>query len=83
MTKQNPTGLHPLVVELRALRIQAGMSMGELARKSGLNLSTISEMEAGHYWPTLKSLGMYASAMGVKLALKDMKVVLIDKEEKP
>lgn len=69
MTKENPTGLHPLVVELRAARIRAGMSMNEVMRMTGLNISTISEMEAGHYWPTLKSLETYASAVGVRLAL--------------
>lgn len=69
MTKENPTGLHPLVVELRVHRIRADMSMNEVMRKTGLNISTISEMEAGHYWPTLKSLEAYASAVGLRLAL--------------
>jgi transcriptional regulator with XRE-family HTH domain len=69
MTKDSPAGLHPLVAELRAARIQAGMSMNELMRKTGLNISTISEMEAGHYWPMLKSLEAYASGLGVKLTI--------------
>lgn len=69
MTKKNPKGLHHLVAELRAARIRAGMSMNEVMRMTGLNISTISEMEAGHYWPTLKSLETYASAVGVRLAL--------------
>lgn len=69
MTKEDPTGVHPLVVELRALRFRAGMSMSEAARKGGMHVSTISEMEAGHYWPTLRSLETYASAMGVKIGL--------------
>jgi transcriptional regulator with XRE-family HTH domain len=69
MTKRNPTGAHPLVAELRELRLRAGMSMSDAARKAGMHVSTISEMEAGHYWPTLKSLELYASAVDVKLAL--------------
>jgi transcriptional regulator with XRE-family HTH domain len=71
VTKDKPTGVHPLVGELRALRIHAGMSMSELARLSGVNVSTISEMEAGHYWPMLKSVDAYASALGVKLTWED------------
>jgi transcriptional regulator with XRE-family HTH domain len=69
VTKENPTGVHPLVRELRALRIRAGMTVTEVAKKGGVHVSTISEMEAGYYWPSVGSLESYAGAMNMKLAL--------------
>jgi transcriptional regulator with XRE-family HTH domain len=50
---------------LRRLRAERGVSASELARRSGLGRSTLSELEAGRGNPTVGTLWSLADALGV------------------
>lgn len=68
---RNPTS--PAVADrvghaLRALRRDAGVSLSELARRSGVGKATLSELEAGRRNPTLETLYALTTALGVPLA---------------
>lgn len=49
----------------RALREDAGMSLSELARRSGLSKGALSQIEAGQANPTVETLWSLAQALGV------------------
>lgn len=49
---------------LRAERARAGMSQGELAEKSGVNVTTISAYERGDMVPGAGNLFALADALG-------------------
>jgi len=53
---------------LRALRHAAGLSLSELARRSGLGKATLSELEAGRRNPTLDTLYALTTTLGVPLS---------------
>jgi transcriptional regulator with XRE-family HTH domain len=52
---------------LQALRRSTGVSLSELARRSGVGKATLSELEAGHRNPTLETLCALTTALGVPL----------------
>ena len=56
---------------LHALREQAGVSVTDLAAKSGLNRTYIHNLEAGYRKPTLLTAARLAKALGVSLAVFD------------
>lgn len=51
---------------LKKLRRQQKMSQMELAQKSGLDLTTINELESGNRQPMLKTTWKIANALKVK-----------------
>ena len=53
--------------KIRDLRKQAKLSQEELAAKSKLDLTSISEIESGLRNPSLKTLNKIASALKVKI----------------
>jgi transcriptional regulator with XRE-family HTH domain len=53
---------------LRALRSAAGLSLSELARRSGVGKATLSELEAGRRNPTLETLYALTTALGAPLS---------------
>lgn len=53
---------------LRDLRAGRGISLSELARRSGIGKGTLSELEAGRRNPTLETLYALTSALGVPLS---------------
>jgi len=60
----------PETAELvRALRVRAGLSVRELARRSGLSPSTITRIEAGAVDPVVGTLRQLAQASGMTLHL--------------
>lgn len=58
----------PLAANLRRLRQRAGLSVVELARRSGLGRATLTQLEAGGGNPTLETLYALAAELGVPLA---------------
>ena len=55
---------------LKKARLEAGLSLSQLATRAALDKATLSRLEAGlHLNPTLDTLGRYALALGRGLAL--------------
>jgi hypothetical protein len=55
---------------LKKARLEAGLSLSQLAARATLDKATLSRLEAGlHLNPTLDTLGRYALALGRGLAL--------------
>jgi transcriptional regulator with XRE-family HTH domain len=50
---------------LKHIRIEKGMSQGDIERKTGLLRSYLSRVENGHTVPSLDTLGRIAEAVGV------------------
>jgi len=58
--------LEPLVgMRIRALRNQQGLSLRALSSQCGLSINAISQIERGESSPTLSSLHVLATALGV------------------
>ena len=53
----------------RSTRVRCGLSQEELARKSGIPRTTISNIEMGRRNPTLKTLILLSEAMGKELKI--------------
>ena len=62
---------HPIVILLARRRRALGLTQTELARRIGTSQSAISDMELGTASPTLRTLGRYASAVGLMLVLAE------------
>ena len=55
-------------LRLRELRTARGLSLSELARRSGVGKATVSELEAGRRNPTLETLYALVTALKVPLS---------------
>lgn len=53
---------------LRSLRLAAGLTQAELARRTGIHRPNIARVEAGRHTPSLETLNRLASAIGVPAA---------------
>jgi DNA-binding XRE family transcriptional regulator len=53
---------------LRKLRLAAGLTQAELARRTGIHRPNIARVEAGRHTPSLETLNRLASAIGVPTA---------------
>jgi ribosome-binding protein aMBF1 (putative translation factor) len=63
---------------LKALREQQGLSISDLAERTGMDRAMISRLENGHMDnPTITTMNRYAKALGKRL------VVCLADEEKP
>jgi len=58
----------PLAANLRRLRARAGLTVVELARRSGVGRATLTQLEAGGGNPTLETLYALANELAVPLA---------------
>lgn len=54
-----------LGARLRALRVAAGLTQAELARRTGIHRPNIARVEAGRHTPSLETLSRLANAIGV------------------
>jgi len=54
---------------IRKARLQAGLSQREIARKSGITVSFLSQVEKNKSTPSLKSLQSIAQALDMKVNL--------------
>ncbi len=50
---------------LKALRLAAGLTQAELARRTGIHRPNIARVEAGRHTPSLETIARLASAIGV------------------
>jgi transcriptional regulator with XRE-family HTH domain len=53
---------------IRSLRLQKGMSQGDIEKRTGLLRCYLSRVENGHTIPSLETLAKIAAAMDVPLA---------------
>jgi DNA-binding XRE family transcriptional regulator len=62
--------LRACIAELKKAREAAGLTLAQLADKTGLATETLCRLETGQVTnPTWKTLGLYAAAVGRKLTL--------------
>ncbi len=61
---------HALGADLRALRVDAGVSQRAVARAAGLDSGYLSRIEAGTAEPSLTVLGVIAEALGADLSVR-------------
>ena len=62
----NPTNLRLILgVKLRQLRNERDLSLSELAEKSGMSVSYLSEIEKGKKYPTPDKIIQLANAMSI------------------
>lgn len=54
-----------LGARVRELRLQAGLTQAELARRTGIHRPNIARVEAGRHTPSLETLARLAAAIGV------------------
>lgn len=54
-----------LGARIRALRLAAGLTQAELARRTGIHRPNIARVEAGRHTPSLETLARLATAIGV------------------
>jgi transcriptional regulator with XRE-family HTH domain len=57
-----------IAANLRRLRVARELSMGDLARATGLGKATLSELESGRANPTIGTLGVIAGTLRVPVA---------------
>jgi ribosome-binding protein aMBF1 (putative translation factor) len=61
--------IQQLLLDLKKARTASGLSLADLAQRTGMDKSVLSKMENGqHGIPTLPSLARYAQAIGRQLA---------------
>jgi len=53
---------------LKLIRIEKGLSQGDIEKRTGLLRSYLSRVENGHTVPSLETLGKISTALGVTLA---------------
>jgi DNA-binding XRE family transcriptional regulator len=58
-----------LGARLRELRLAAGLTQAELARRTGIHRPNIARVEAGRHTPSLETLARIANAIGVSTTL--------------
>ena len=61
---------HPIVKELRRIRIESKLSQVELACDMGVGQNVLSFREMGRVSPQLNTLSEWAEALGYELTLK-------------
>lgn len=62
--------MNSVVEELKAYRIQKGISQQKLAELAGTSQPIISQIECGLIQPTIKMLTQIADALGKKISVK-------------
>ena len=65
LTDDTPMDGARLGARLRALRLEAGLTQAELARRTGIHRPNIARVEAGRHTPSLETLARLAQAIGV------------------
>ncbi len=70
MTRSAEESLLRGLVELKRARQDRGLSLSEISRRSGIDLASLSRLEAGkNPNPTFETLSRYADALGLRLEL--------------
>lgn len=59
--------LRAYIAQLKETRESIGLTLAEVAKRTGLAVETLSRLETGALTnPTWKTLGVYAAALGLK-----------------
>lgn len=66
---------HQIGAQVVRLRKERGWNQGELARRSGLHQSCISDVEAGQRLPTQRTLIAILSAFGLQMAWVEIDII--------
>ncbi len=67
--------MRSLIVGLKSVRLQRGLSLGEVGEKSGIGKANLSRLEnVADPNPTIDTILRYADAIGVKISLAVDKV---------
>lgn len=69
-TRRNIRNIHPLVEALHQRRLERGISLHKLARKTGYDVFTLGAWERGKYSPSLLRFNDVADALGLKIVLQ-------------
>ena len=70
MTRSAEESLLRGLVELKRARQDRRLSLSEISRRSGIDLASLSRLEAGkNPNPTFETLSRYADALGLRLEL--------------
>jgi DNA-binding XRE family transcriptional regulator len=72
-----PKALHPVFDQLRTLRIEQGLTQGEVGKRSGYSLDVIFKMETGKNLPRMKTFLDLCDFLNV-----DVQLVLRQKTER-
>jgi transcriptional regulator with XRE-family HTH domain len=59
--------VHPLIMELRNIRVQARQPADDVAYKIGVSRAAVSHWETGRKEPTIDHLCEYAASLGYKI----------------
>jgi DNA-binding XRE family transcriptional regulator len=60
-----------ILAALKKARAEAGLSLADVAERSGIDKAALSRLENGHHeHPTLATLGRYATAVGKQLVVQ-------------
>lgn len=62
-------GQHPLVGELKTIRLRRGLTQQKLADVAGVSLAWWEDVERGNINPSIHLLGYVAEAVGMRIAL--------------
>src|SRR5919106_1185133 len=68
MEQSVDTFVKTVAANVRALRMQAGMTLAELATAAGLGKSTLAQLESGRANPSVETLWAIAAALQVPFA---------------
>lgn len=63
------------MIDIKALRIEQGMTQKELAEKSGIKASNLCRYELGQRVPTTKTMSKILQALGLEINIKIAKKV--------
>ena len=62
--------MEEVIKELKGRRLEAGLSISELARRMGAERARLSEIENGRGGLTLKRMFDWAEALGLRVTIK-------------
>lgn len=61
--------VHPVIAELRAHRVAAGLTVHHVAARAGVSREALSLIECGRHGGRLDTVAAYAGALGFELGL--------------
>ena len=67
--KIKPLAMEQVIQELKDRRLDAGVTLGELARRMGAERARLSEIENGRGGLTLKMMYRWAEALGLRVTI--------------
>jgi transcriptional regulator with XRE-family HTH domain len=76
--------LREYIQELKQARVAAGLTLADIAERTGLAVESLARLETGaQINPTWKTLGAYAAALGLDIRLTTQKAVVSIERDSP